>query len=97
MGIRRQALDLLKSYLANRYQKVKINNDQSNYKEINMGVPQGTILGPVLFILYINDLLNVIPIESILSYADDTAIIDTGKTWVEAQEIMNNYLSSVDK
>ena len=62
VGIRGQALDLLKSYLANRYQKVKINNDESNYKEIIMGVPQGTILGPILFILYISDLLNVIPI-----------------------------------
>ena len=48
---------LLQSYLANRKQKVRMGQNESEFKIINMGVPQGTILGPLFFILYVNDLL----------------------------------------
>ena len=96
IGIRGQALDLLDSYLSDRYQKVRLNESESYYRKINIGVPQGTILGPLLFLLYINDILKVIQTGKIASYADDTAIISTCDTWDQTVEDMNKNLSVID-
>ena len=52
----------------------------------------GTILEPLLFILYINDLLTNMPKNDILSYADDTAVISSAILWIEAQRLMANIL-----
>ena len=57
-GFRGVALDLFKSYLSNRKQFVRDQMHDSDHKIINCGVPQGSILGPLLFILYINDIVN---------------------------------------
>lgn len=94
-GIRGKAHKLIKSYLDNRKQRVKVNNTNSDFNTIETGVPQGTILGPLLFIIYINDMLKKIPEPSILSYADDTVVIVKGKTWTEVEEKMNNYLHKI--
>ena len=69
--------------------------NRSEYNEITTGVPQGTILGPILFILYVNDLLNHMPNETIMSYADDTVIIYSDNTWSSAQDKMCIYLNYV--
>lgn len=94
-GIRGKGHTLITSYLNNRKQKVKIDSHVSDFENVNTGVPQGTILGPLLFILYVNDLLTSMPNNSILSYADDTAVIANGKTWSEVENKMNKYLEDV--
>ena len=94
-GIRGSAYRLLASYLSNRKQKVRIKNHNSNYQNIISGVTQGRILGPLLFILYINDLLTDMDTETIISYADDTVIISSYNNWTAAQNKLNLYLDKV--
>lgn len=86
VGIRGVALDLFRSYLSNRTQKVKIEEYTSEEEYITTGVPQGSVLGPTLFIIYINDLCKLtIPFCNIYTYADDTALLVSGRSWEEAQ------------
>ena len=94
-GIRGNAHNLIKSYLGNRRQKVKLNNITSQLESVDIGVPQGTILVPLLFLLYINDLLLDIPEDSIGLYADDTAIVTSAKTWKEVETKMNETLHKI--
>lgn len=83
LGIRGTPLNLIKSYLTDRKQFVRLNNCNSIKEKVTIGVPQGTILGPLFFIIYINDMLDLIP--NIFSYADDTIILCSKKTWAETQ------------
>ena len=73
-GIRGLPLDLLTDYLTDRLHCVRIGNTTSSPRPINIGVPQGSILGPLLFILYINDLPNISNLFHPTIFADDTTI-----------------------
>lgn len=78
-GIRGVALCWFRSYLQGRVQRVNFMGDESNAGLIACGVPQGSILGPLLFNLYINDIHNFSPDCSKILYADDTSIFTSGK------------------
>ena len=95
-GIRGKVLLLVKSYLSDKQQKIRIQNQTSKFKYLSYGVPQGTILGPLLFILYyVNDLLRDMPEGSILSYADDTVIMSSEDTWSMTQDKINQLLGQL--
>ena len=76
-GIRGVAYDWINSYMSNRQQMVSYNGASSSYRTINCGVPQGSILGPLLFIIYINDLSTVSKILTSVLFADDTTLLDS--------------------
>lgn len=77
-GIKNNSLKLLSNYLQNRLQCTNFNNTISTLLPISHGIPQGSILGPLLFILYINDISETSKIFSFILFADDTNLLASG-------------------
>lgn len=96
LGIRGNSLKLFSDFLCNRSQRVKIGDVLSSEAPITFGVPQGSILGPSLFLIYINDLCQL-PLSNanIFTYADDTALVFQEKTWNEVFTSAENGLQKV--
>ena len=78
-GIRVIVLDCIIRYLSKRQQYVKMGNDCSSCLDIACGVPQGSVLGPKVFILYINDICRVSNVLRLVLFADDTNIFCSGE------------------
>jgi len=80
-GVNNNSLLWFKSYISNRKQMVKLNDVISNTSSIEYGVPQGSVLGPILFIIYINAICDLDIGGKIVTYADDTCLLFSGKSW----------------
>ena len=94
-GIRGITLKLIESYLTNRQQFVKINNSRSTSKTVTCGVPQGSVLGPLFFLICINDLPNVSDKLFSILFADDTSVFIEGKNIDEVIGILNTELAKL--
>lgn len=95
-GIRGAALLLIKSYLSHRRQYVQINEYKSTLRTVSCGVPQGSILGPLLFNLYINDIVSVDTNVRFIIYADDTSLFlsddSSSKLRTNANVLLEKYM-----
>lgn len=91
-GIRGLPLEFIKSYLGRRRQFVFLNGLTSKSKEIISGVPQGSILGPLLFNLYVNDIVHICQQAKFIIYADDTSIFLSSSSYAEITNMANDVL-----
>ena len=93
-GIRGNELIFFQSYLENRIQACSVNGHMSSFKSISYGVPQGSILGPLLFIIYMNDLPSCVKEAEITMYADDTSLYKAFRT---AQDLSDELIPAFVK
>ena len=93
-GIRGLVYDWFSSYLSSRFHTTAISNNISNKEKCLCGVPQGSVLGPLLFLLYINDICVSSSKFSFYLFADDTSILYSHKN-IRLEQIVNSELQNV--
>ena len=93
-GIQDKEWHWFQTYLQGRYQYVEMNGYKSTKMPLETGVPQGSILGPLLFLLYINDLPSATKLKCVI-FADDTNLLISGNNLTELVDILNTELESV--
>ena len=94
-GIRGNWLAWLRSYLTNRHQFVEMDGVKSTLAPITVGVPQGSVLGPLLFLIYINDLPAALEKLTTIMFADDTNLVVKGKNLKELELTLNHELHNL--
>ena len=94
-GVRGNALDWFRDYLTNRKQFVTFNKCKSNVGTVQCGVPQGSVLGPSLFIIFLNDIVFASNVLSFFIYADDTNVLISHDDIDQLISIVNNELSNL--
>ena len=96
-GIRGIVFNWFKSYVTSRTQYVQYGNSKSETKTITKGVPQGSILGPLVFILYVNDFTRAPDLLFSILFADDTTVLIDGHGYQKLIDNLNKELCKVDK
>ncbi len=94
MGIIGPLLDWFRSYLHERKQRVVLNGQTSSWQHTNAGVPQGSILGPILFLVFINDLVSILQSNPFM-FADDTSLLEVIENVVESSIRLNSDLAAL--
>ena len=94
-GFDTKALYYIKSYLDNREQRIRVNSNFSSWKEIIARVLQGSILGPLLFNIFVNDLFLFVSSSNLSNYADDNTLYTSGYDLKEVKEVLLNDLNKV--
>ena len=94
-GIRGNALNWINSYLTDRKQCVTVNGETSDFLPVNVGVPQGSILGPLLFLIYVNDLVESSHIIKFVMFADDTCLFLSHKDVNVLNATLNEELPKI--
>ena len=94
-GIRGTLLNWCRSYLSDRKQYVMIDNCKSQHKVITCGIPQGSILGPLLFLIYMNDIYNISDSLHFIQFADDTSVFLSGNDPHTLYDCFNNELKKL--
>ena len=89
-------MKLLTDFLKSRKRGVVLNGQHSSWSDVFVGVPQGSILGPLLFLIYINDLSDGIQSNPKL-FSDDTSLFSTAHNIKKATNDLNNYLTKITK
>ena len=95
-GVQQRELSWFRSYLSNRKQFCRVNGVDSNVAEIEVGVPQGSCLGPLLFLIYINDLPQAVQDSSVTMYADDTSLCHQSHDLTQLNEAINSDLKKLE-
>ena len=92
-GFGNNPLSFVQSYLTNKFQRFKIANHFSNWHKRITGVPQGSILGSLLFDIFINNIFLLLEISNVWNYADDNILYAFGKTFDEVtRKLLNDFL-----
>lgn len=96
IGVRGEVLRWIASYLSDRKQFVTIYSHSSDFINITMGVPQGSVLSPLLFLIYINDMAKASRLLNFVHFADDTTVFSSGDDVTRLYEDVNRKLVIVD-
>ena len=94
-GIEKKSINLLRSYLIGRRQRVKLNSEYSSFVDIDRGIPQGSILGPLLFNIFLNDLLLDFKLTEICNFADDNSLYKGDKNLELLKKLLTEGIKEV--